>query len=78
MPESRHHHAHFSWHPNELAFGIDSVGDGFGNLFWCHGKGRVFYSSLGHQAKEFDVPEMRTILQRGMLWAARTEAEQKG
>ena len=36
-----------------------------------HGKGRVFYSSLSHVAKEFDVPEMRTILRRGMLWAAR-------
>ncbi len=37
-----------------------------------HGQGRVFYSSLGHQAKEFDVPEMRTILRRGMAWAARS------
>ena len=36
-----------------------------------HGEGRVFYSSLGHQAKEFEVPEMRTILRRGMNWAAR-------
>lgn len=36
-----------------------------------HGQGRVFYSSLGHVAREFDVPQMRTILQRGMLWAAR-------
>ena len=36
-----------------------------------HGKGRVFYSSLGHVAKEFEVPEMRTILERGLLWAAR-------
>ena len=36
-----------------------------------HGKGKVFYSSLGHQAKEFDVLEMRTILRRGMNWAAR-------
>ncbi|WGF89255.1 ThuA domain-containing protein [Marinivivus vitaminiproducens] len=36
-----------------------------------HGEGRVFYSSLGHQAREFEVPEMRTILHRGMLWAAR-------
>lgn len=35
-----------------------------------HGKGRVFYSSLGHVAAEFQVPEMRTILHRGMLWAA--------
>ena len=36
-----------------------------------HGGGRVFYSSLGHVAAEFDVPQMRTILRRGMLWAAR-------
>lgn len=36
-----------------------------------HGTGRVFYSSLGHVASEFEVPEMRTILHRGLLWAAR-------
>ena len=36
-----------------------------------YGKGRVFYSSLGHQAKEFDVPEMKAIFRRGANWAAR-------
>jgi type 1 glutamine amidotransferase len=36
-----------------------------------HGAGRVFYSSLGHVASEFEVPEMRAILHRGLLWAAR-------
>ena len=36
-----------------------------------HGAGQVFYSSLGHVAKEFDVPQMRTILRRGLVWAAR-------
>ena len=36
-----------------------------------HGKGRVFYSALGHVASEFDVPEMNTIMRRGLLWAAR-------
>ena len=35
-----------------------------------YGKGRVFYSSLGHQAKEFKVPQMQTMLRRGMVWAA--------
>jgi uncharacterized protein len=35
-----------------------------------YGKGRVFYSSLGHVAKDFEVPQARTIVQRGMLWAA--------
>jgi type 1 glutamine amidotransferase len=38
-----------------------------------YGKGRVFYSSLGHVASEFEVPEMRTIVQRGLVWAARPE-----
>ncbi|MDB5562560.1 MAG: hypothetical protein JWN11_1978 [Hyphomicrobiales bacterium] len=36
-----------------------------------YGAGRVFYSSLGHLASEFEHPEMRTILRRGMNWAAR-------
>jgi len=36
-----------------------------------YGKGRVFYSSLGHQAKEFNNAEMRTIFRRGASWAAR-------
>ena len=36
-----------------------------------HGAGRVFYSALGHQAHELAVPQNRTILERGMNWAAR-------
>jgi type 1 glutamine amidotransferase len=36
-----------------------------------HGQGRVFYSALGHVASEFQVPQMRMLLERGMLWAAR-------
>ena len=36
-----------------------------------HGKGRVFYSSLGHKAEELTRPQVATILRRGMLWAAR-------
>ncbi len=36
-----------------------------------HGKGRVFYSSLGHVADEFKVPQMAEFLKRGLLWAAR-------
>jgi hypothetical protein len=36
-----------------------------------HGEGRVFYSALGHVAAEFEVAQMRTILRRGMMWAAR-------
>jgi type 1 glutamine amidotransferase len=35
------------------------------------GQGRVFFSSVGHVAKDFGVPEARTIVQHGMLWASR-------
>jgi type 1 glutamine amidotransferase len=35
-----------------------------------YGKGRVFYSSLGHVAAVFDTPEALTIMQRGILWAS--------
>lgn len=34
-----------------------------------YGKGRVFYTSLGHVRADFDVPEAREIMRRGMLWA---------
>ena len=35
------------------------------------GGGRVFYSSLGHVAVDFDVPEAKEIQVRGMMWASR-------
>jgi type 1 glutamine amidotransferase len=36
-----------------------------------YGDARVFYASVGHVAADFDVPEAREIVERGMLWAAR-------
>ena len=36
-----------------------------------YGEGRVFYASVGHVAKDFDVPEAKEIVQRGMLWASK-------
>lgn len=36
-----------------------------------YGAGRVFYASLGHVRRDFDVLEARTLTLRGMLWAAR-------
>jgi len=38
-----------------------------------HGAGRVFHSTLGHAAKEFENTDMATILRRGLNWAARAE-----
>jgi type 1 glutamine amidotransferase len=36
-----------------------------------YGQGRVFNTTLGHVAADFQVPQARELVQRGMLWAAR-------
>jgi type 1 glutamine amidotransferase len=35
-------------------------------------KGKVSYCSLGHVASDFDVPEAKELVRRGMRWATRT------
>lgn len=35
------------------------------------GTGKVFYCSLGHNAIDFDVPEAREIVRRGLLWVSK-------
>jgi len=35
------------------------------------GAGKVFYTSLGHVAADFEVPEVLEIVRRGLLWASR-------
>jgi type 1 glutamine amidotransferase len=39
------------------------------------GKGRVFYSSLGHVAVDLQVPEAWEILTRGIIWASKSKYE---
>ena len=38
-----------------------------------YGKGRVFYSSLGHVAADFKVPEALEIQKRGIRWASQSK-----
>ncbi|WP_328535758.1 ThuA domain-containing protein [Streptomyces sp. NBC_00344] len=35
------------------------------------GEGRVFVSTIGHKPDDFDVPQVRTLTERGLLWASR-------
>ena len=35
------------------------------------GRGRVFVSTIGHFPKDLDVPQVRTLTERGLLWASR-------
>jgi type 1 glutamine amidotransferase len=36
-----------------------------------YGQARVFYTSLGHVAVDFEVPEVLEIVKRGLLWASK-------
>ena len=36
-----------------------------------YGAGRVFYQSIGHGPTELEIPEVREITKRGLIWAAR-------
>ena len=40
-----------------------------------YGKGRVFYISVGHTPKDFDIPESMEILRRGIRWASGSKYE---
>ena len=59
--------------PGKVEFLADWIKDVEMPVVWKRkcGKGKVFYSSLGHKAHEFEVPEMQAILTRGMLWASK-------
>ncbi|MCC5831019.1 MAG: ThuA domain-containing protein [Phycisphaeraceae bacterium] len=37
-----------------------------------YGRGKVFVAAWGHTYKDFDVPEAKEIVRRGLLWSART------
>jgi type 1 glutamine amidotransferase len=36
------------------------------------GSGRVFVSTVGHHLPDLDIPEIRRLTERGLLWAARS------
>lgn len=35
------------------------------------GEGRVFVCMAGHRVEDLDLPQVRTIIERGLLWASR-------
>ena len=79
--ESEQYYMHVD--PSNHVLGVTTFGGAHGGVDWIkgcrmpvawkrrYGLGRVFYSSLGHVAKDFQVAEARTIIRRGMIWAAR-------
>ncbi|MFC3174104.1 ThuA domain-containing protein [Novosphingobium bradum] len=58
----------------KLAMGADHP------IAWwrCTGKGRVFYSALGHTAASYTEPENRALLAGALAWSMRLEGEACG
>ena len=38
-----------------------------------YGKGRVFYTAIGHTTRDFEIPDAMEMLQRGIRWAAQSK-----
>lgn len=55
-----------TYDPNFWSMGEDHP------IIWSHelGKGRVFYSALGHRAEQFQDPRHTVMLEKALLWAA--------
>ena len=51
---------------------FEDYGDALMPVTWTktYGKGRVFYTSLGHHADILAMPQSMQMMERGMLWAA--------
>ena len=63
-----------NWQTNE-----NEIKGSFMPVIWKKnfGKGRVFYSSLGHYLREFEIPEVLTIQMRGFRWASEGKYQPK-
>jgi len=80
LPDSEQYYVHVDPANHVLATTVFSGEHGPSELYqagavcpyaWTKswGKGRVFCACWGHTYKDFDVPEARQIVLRGMLWA---------
>lgn len=61
--------------PANRVLAVTSFGETEMPVVWTkkYGGGRVFYCSLGHQANIVAMPEVLTIMRRGMVWASERE-----
>ena len=63
-----------TYDPEHVAMGADHP------VVWCHelGRGRVFYTALGHTAEGYSDPHYRALLTGAIEWAGRLAASGDG
>lgn len=68
---SEHYYMHVD--PGNTVLATTRFGDVVMPVVWTkmYGEGRVFYCSLGHSAHIMRMPQILTIVTRGMVWAAK-------
>jgi uncharacterized protein len=73
--DSEHYYMHID--PANKVLATTDFGTTVMPVTWkkMYGKGRVFYSSLGHVANIVAMPPVLEMITRGMLWAAESKAE---
>ena len=67
-----------SYSPREKILWMDrdlAMPGGDHPMVWhhCVGRGRAFYSALGHQAAYYDEPELKALVEGALAWALRLE-----
>jgi type 1 glutamine amidotransferase len=83
MPDTEQYYMHVDPNNKVLATTVFSdehapwIGGTVVPVVWkkMYGKGRVFYSSLGHSAVDYKVPQAFEIAQRGIIWASKSKTE---
>lgn len=64
------HHLHNEKNRTVLAYRVDSEGREPWTWVRTHGKGRVFYTAWGHDARTWRNPGFQNLVERGIRWAA--------
>lgn len=89
IPDFKMHSEQYYMHvdPNVKVLATTTFGDEHASwikgcivpVVWkkMYGKGRVFYTSLGHVSADFSVPEALEIVKRGILWVSESKYHPK-
>ncbi len=72
------HHLHNADGRTVLAYRIDEEGREPWTWIRTHGKGRVFYTASGHDARTWTNPGFQNLVERGIRWAAKHDPAEVG
>ncbi len=72
------HHLHNDQNRTVLAYRTDAEGREPYTWIRTEGKGRVFYTAWGHDARTFTHPGFQNLVERGIRWAAHRDPQAAG